>query len=218
MESSICSAPHISIPVSNPPSCRKKSFRIAINIPWTAGVLETKHCKNIDRAICINLEHDVARGILKFKCKTWEFRATWCSRHPDLFISFLKITSERAKFLFFYKKKKKKSHNLMERANVCCCFFFVVFFCFFFSLQRIWRCQRHMLFSFFFTHKIFIHWQMLYVLCKLFCMHSLNWSLIIKTQSLSLYILCRFHSLKICAPFWISFFFLSQTNKKYLQS
>ena len=40
------------------------------------------------------LEHDVARGILKFQCKTWifrackswEFRATSCSRHPDLFI------------------------------------------------------------------------------------------------------------------------------------
>ena len=32
------------------------------------------------------LEHDVAREILKFPCKTWEFRATSCSRHPDLFI------------------------------------------------------------------------------------------------------------------------------------
>ena len=32
------------------------------------------------------LEHDVARGILKFQCKTWEFRATSCSRHSDLFI------------------------------------------------------------------------------------------------------------------------------------
>ena len=147
MESSICSAPHISIPVSNPPSCRKKSFRIAINIPWTAGVLETKHCKNIDRAICINLEHDVARGILKFKCKTWEFRATWCSRHPDLFISFLKITSERAKFLFFYKKKKNPIILWSERMFVVF-FFFFLFVCFF-SLQRIWRCQRHMLFSFF---------------------------------------------------------------------
>ena len=33
------------------------------------------------------LEHDVARGILKLQCKTWEFRATSCCRHPDLFIT-----------------------------------------------------------------------------------------------------------------------------------
>ena len=32
------------------------------------------------------LEHDVARGTLKFQCKTWEFRVMSCSRHPDLFI------------------------------------------------------------------------------------------------------------------------------------
>ena len=32
------------------------------------------------------LEHDVARGILKFQCKPWEFRTTSCSRHPDVFI------------------------------------------------------------------------------------------------------------------------------------
>ena len=35
------------------------------------------------------LEHDVALGILKFQCKTWEFRATSCSRHPDLFIQLI---------------------------------------------------------------------------------------------------------------------------------
>ena len=42
---------------------------------------------------CINkseyLEHGVARGILKCQSKTWEFRATSCSSHPDLFISML---------------------------------------------------------------------------------------------------------------------------------
>ena len=32
------------------------------------------------------LEHDVARGILKFQSKPWEFRAMSCSRHPDVFI------------------------------------------------------------------------------------------------------------------------------------
>ena len=31
------------------------------------------------------LEHDVARGILKFQCKTWEFCATSSCRHPDVF-------------------------------------------------------------------------------------------------------------------------------------
>ena len=32
------------------------------------------------------LEHDVAQGILKFQCKTWELRATSRSIHPNLFI------------------------------------------------------------------------------------------------------------------------------------
>ena len=32
------------------------------------------------------LEHDIARGILKIQCKPWEFRATSCSRHPDVLI------------------------------------------------------------------------------------------------------------------------------------
>ena len=45
---------------------------------------------NIVTLFCINisgyLEHDVARGVLKFQFKTWEFRATPCSRHPDQFI------------------------------------------------------------------------------------------------------------------------------------
>ena len=37
------------------------------------------------------LEHDVAREILNFQCKTWEFRATSCSRHPGLFIGFIML-------------------------------------------------------------------------------------------------------------------------------
>ena len=35
------------------------------------------------------LEHNVTWGILKLQCKTWEFRATSCSRHPNLFTRFV---------------------------------------------------------------------------------------------------------------------------------
>ena len=63
------------------------------------GTVELKYYGNID-ILCLYislyiftdinifgyLEHAVARGIMKFQCKPWEFSATSCSRHPDLFI------------------------------------------------------------------------------------------------------------------------------------
>ena len=44
------------------------------------------------------LEHDVARGILKFQCKPWEFRATSCSRHSNVFM----VTSMHNLALHYY--------------------------------------------------------------------------------------------------------------------
>ena len=47
-------------------------------------------------------EHDVARGILKFQCKTWEFRATSCSRHPNIFIDFY-LSVRKRNLQYFFK-------------------------------------------------------------------------------------------------------------------
>ena len=112
-------------------------------------------------------------------------------------------------FNFWKKKKKKKNPVILWSERM---FFLFIFF----LLQRkSLDVQATYLFSL--TKYSYIDkCYRCYANC--FLCTSQTEKLIIKTQFFSLYILCSFDSLKICTPFWIPFFFLSQTNRKYLLS
>ena len=62
-------------------SCRRKKARWKNKTDrLISKVFNNKHINTFEY-----LEHDTARGILKFQSKPWKSRATSCSIHPDVF-------------------------------------------------------------------------------------------------------------------------------------